>query len=565
MPFLMREAIEERLRKRITDIANGFRQNVGIIGASGVGKTSLLRELFQSISRDPQLLPVHVQGETIDGRQLMDRWMGAILSSVLLDKMLNIPNSLTSLIREADSLIPQTVQAVKRIQKFLRQEKKSTAVKELFGLGATLARETGKKVVLMIDEFQSLEKLQVPDPFAILGKQIMPDKEVLYIVTSSTQDRAVEIFREKLSLLFGNFEVLELSPLTYREMESYLATRMPAHRWSEGLTRFFFRMTDGEPLYVDLVTQRIENKEVREIPQPVGAAMLLDAFCQELFDNRGRIALLFERRLEQCARLGKQGGPYLRALLALALGRHKLIPIAAYIDETVSETQKVLKRIVQEGLAIKSGSFYHVPDFLFRFWLREVYLKRHNLFLPEERSLRRHLFDELTKILNACEYVHEEDIGLRMEGLLKEFRNDTVEIERKKIQCPQFSEIAFRPLPRSMVSILARGGRGRWLFQVSPDWIGEAEIEILLHDVKHLRKISKKILIAPAGIDQNAKLVAQEAKMRLWDLQYLNTLMDFYDLPKIIVRPQLKDYERKKTDGSVVGSVAQDVPALELH
>lgn len=564
MPFLMREAVQTRLHKRIADVVQGFRQNVGIIGPSGVGKSSLLRDIFQSISRDSKLLPIHIQGETIDGRQLIDRWTGAVLSSVLLDRTLTIPNSLASLIKEAEALIPMTVQAVKRLQKLFRQEKNSLAVKELFGLSAVLARETGKKIVLMIDEFQALEKLPVPDPFAMLGRQIMPDKEVLYIVTSSARDRAVEIFREKLSLLFGNFEVLELAPLTFMEMTSHLASCMPAHRWSPELARFIFRMTDGEPLYLDLIIQRIESQEIREIPQAVSAPVLLDSFCQELFDNHGRIALLFEKRLERCARLGKQGGPYLRALIALSLGRHKLIPIAAYIEETVAETQKILKRLILEGLVIKSGSFFHVQDFLFRFWLREVYLKRHSLFLPEERSLRKHLFDELSRILESCARMSDEDVGLRVESLLKEFRNDTLEIEQKKVQCPQFSEISLRPLSRSMVSILARGNRGRWLFQVSPEWVGETEIEILLQDAKCFRKLRRKILIAPAGIDQNAKLVAQEAKMQILDLRYLNTFMDFYDLPKIIISPRAEDHDHKKADGSFMGTVAQGLPASEL-
>ena len=81
---------------------------------------------------------------------------------------------------------------------------------------------------------------------------------------------------------------------------------MPTHRWSPGLMRFLFHMTDGEPLYLDLILQRIEGMEVREIPQPVYPSVLIDAFCQELFDCRGRIALLFEQRLERCVGLSRR-------------------------------------------------------------------------------------------------------------------------------------------------------------------------------------------------------------------------------------------------------------------
>lgn len=566
MPFLMREAIQMCLEKRVNDIENGYRQNVGIIGPSGVGKTKLLREFFQSISRNPKLVPVYVQAETIDGRQLMEQWMGAVLSAVLLDQTLNIPRTLNGLLRESGSIIPQTVSAVKRVQKLLRQDKNSSAVRELFMLNGILARETHKKVILMIDEFQSLEKLPVPDPFFLLGKQMMLDKEVLYLVTSSAIDRAHEIFREKLSLLFGNFEVLELAPFGFMEMEQYLASRMPAHRWPMELKKFLFHMTDGEPIYLDLLIHRLENYETHEFPQLVSRAVLLNVFCQELFDRRGRLGLLFEKRLEQCARLAKQSGPYVRSMLALSHGRRKLIPIAAFIGETVAETQKALKRLVQDGLIVKSGSFFHIPDFLFRFWLREVFQKRCGLFLPEERILWKNLGDELNRILDFCIRVTEEDLGLRVEALLKEFRNDVVEIDQKKRQCPQFSEtVLFRHLPYSMFSLVGRGSRGRWLFYLNSGWVGEAEVEMVVADAKHLRNIQRKILIALEGIDQNAKLIAQEAKMQIWDLRYLNRLLDLYDLPKIILSPNKEIHEPNHIHESHVGSVAQGLSALELQ
>ncbi len=565
MPFLKREAIQMRLKKRVDDIEKGYRQNVGILGSSGIGKTQLLCEFFQSISRNPKLLPVYVKAETIDGRQILQQWMGAVLSATLLDRTLNIPKTLNGLIREAEPIIPKTVIAVKHLQKLLRQDKNSLAVKELLMLCGTLARETDKKVVLMIDEFQALERLPASDPFALLGKQMMIDKDVLYVVTSSAVDRAREIFLEKLSLLFGNFEVLELAPFGFMEMEQYLAVRMPAHRWPEELKRFLFHMTDGEPLYLDLLLQRVEQVEIMEFPQNVGAPAMLDAFCQELFDQRGRIALLFEKKLEQCSQLAKLRGSYVRAMLALSQGRHKLIPIAAFVEETVTETRKVLKRLLEDGLVAKSGSLYHIPDFLFRFWLREVFQRRHALFLPEERILRKHLFDELGRSLDLCARMAEEDLGLRVEALLKEFRNDVIEIDQKKQPCPQFSEVLLlRHLPHSITSLLCRGARGRWLFYLSPEWIGEPEIERIVADLKHLRKIQSKVLIAFDGIDQNAKLIAQEAKIQLWDLRTLNGLLDLYDLPKIILPSHQGIHEPQEIQKSYVGSVAQDVPALEL-
>jgi hypothetical protein len=73
------------------------------------------------------------------------------------------------------------------------------------------------------------------------------------------------------------------------------------------------------------------------------------------------------------------------------------------------------------------------------------------------------------------------------------------------------------------------------------------------------------VLIVLGGIDQNAKLIAQEAKMQLWDLRILNGLLDLYDLPNIILPSQQGIYEPQEIHESHVGSVAQDLPALELQ
>jgi hypothetical protein len=195
-----------------------------------------------------------------------------------------------------------------------------------------------------------------------------------------------------------------------------------------------------------------------------------------------------------------------------------------------------------------------------------VFQKRHALFLPEERILRKHLCGELGQAMDLCSSWTEEDFGLRVEALLKEFRNEAIEIDQKKQLCPQFSDVLLlRHLPHSISSLLGRGSRGRWLFYLSPEWIGEPEIEKIVADRKHLRKIQRTVLIALDGIDQNAKLIAQEAKMQLWDLRILNGLMDLYDLPKIILPTPQGIHEPQEIQNPYVGPVAQDLSALELR
>ena len=223
------------------------------------------------------------------------------------------------------------------------------------------------------------------------------------------------------------------------------------------------------------------------------------------------------------------------------------------------QRQRILG-VLSGSFVIKSGSFYHLPD-VFSV-LAEGSFPPGRIFL--RRSLiAQTLFDRLNSDLEICERMCVAMSGPESKSLRSfvMIRLNFVE----KVSLPPVLEISVKNTPQSKVAILAKGSRGRWLFQVCPDWVSESDMEILVQEAKGFRKIKRKILIALSGIDQNAKLVAQECKMQLWDLRLLNTFMDYYDLPKIIITKKKTHDTQQKTDGSFVGTVAQALPALELR
>ena len=50
---------------------------------------------------------------------------------------------------------------------------------------------------------------------------------------------------------------------------------------------------------------------------------------------------------------------------------------------------------------------------------------------------------------------------------------------------------------------------------------------------KRDNRITRNILISLSGINENAYLMAKEAKFWVWDLDSLNTLMELYGKPHI--------------------------------
>lgn len=564
MPFFVREQIRSCVLKRIEAFEKGYRQNVGLIGPKGRGKTSALRSIFLLLCAKPSLLPVYVDASVMDYDHFVERWIGALLTGFFLTQSVKPPSTFQSLVANAEPLLPKTIERVRSLKAAMRKGRIAASARDLFSLPALVSEETGKKIVLMIDEFDHMETLPVPDPFALLGKEIMVEKDTLFLVTSSAPVRAQEIFREKLSLLFSNFEVVDLKPLGFSETVEYLQRCFPRRSFDAVQKKFLIRMTDGNPVYLDLFMDRLQvclNEDRRGLgsdgaPETcaVDHVKIVEAFCEELSGGRARIDLLFRKKLQRCRGLAKDGSSHLKALLAVSCGRRKCLAIATFIGKKTRETKKILQRLVQEDMLVRKGAFYVLDDPLFRFWMREVFQRANQMYLPDDAWLREGILAALQKEYDRLVEEESMDLTGRVQALFKEFRNDRVEMDSRKFCLPQFSEVVFRPTNGRVFPLLARNQKVRWLCQIAERAVREEDVLLFAEELKHFRKnLQRKILVTLGGIDQNAKLMAQQAGIQLWDLRGFNSLLELYDLPKMIL---LDEGEKNE---SPLGAVAESL------
>ena len=150
---------------------------------------------------------------------------------------------------------------------------------------------------IMIDEFQDLASLPASDPFALLGREVMVGKNILYIASSSKPRQAREIFHDKLSMLFGNFEIIELKPYDSEQILHFWKAKFPDKRFSDAQKRFLIRFANGTPAYLELLADQLDRLLKSEVSfwSDVEDKVFLQAFFNELFDPRGRISLHFQR------------------------------------------------------------------------------------------------------------------------------------------------------------------------------------------------------------------------------------------------------------------------------
>lgn len=543
-----------RIHKRIDAFEKGYRQNIGIIGPQGFGKSRCLGKIYESLIGQGSLIPVYIEAFSDSYERLVDRWIGAVCSGVFMSRSVQPPRHLPALLNAAEPIIPKTLEKINHLKRILRKEPPSTVLRELFALTGIVEAETGKKVILLIDEFDQLENLPVQDPFSLLGKEIMVETQTLFLVSSSRSSHAKIIFREKLALLFSNFEVMELGCLTFREADAWLESQLESIRLSIPQRKLILRLTDGNPFYLHRISEQVKtavqsnlygsSAVVPEFFNELPPQFIWEAIERELFQEHGSLRLLFEKKLESMRIRSRDGRDQVHILCAVSQGAHQVSQIASFIGRKVQETKKLLQRALDLDYLKRSGSFYYLEDYMLSFWLRFYFEWQTQAFLPS------HLFaDALIKQTIQREYLREESedestVMGRILELMKSFRGEHVLMEDKKYILPSMNEVTGLDDLGSTQLLLARAGRKNWMISVHFETFREEDITEILQRVKqHKKPVGQKIVIALRGVEQNAKLLAAESKMQIWELKTLNQMLYFFNLPKILMLPKKETHE----------------------
>ena len=547
-----RQLISRRIDQRILAFQDGYRQNMALLGKRGVGKTAILKDVFAKKQAYGQVVMAYVNAEVLDFDLLIRRWIFSLLDCLPESNLELMREDLSAGLSQFQSKFPESIKSIRNIRKLLRRGERNTAtLRELFSLTSTFANELGVKIVFVIDEFQCLDRLRVPDPFGLLGKQMMLDKDTMFIVTSSAPLRALDIFKHKLSLLFGNFEVMELPSFEPLESAEFLEKRVPGVLLSKQQKKFLSSFLEGNPAYLTMAAEAIEDEVKKSrashagqrevIAEKITSEAILKVLAHELFTSRGSFFLYFFRLFDYYQSQNIDDVLMMRVLLTISCGNRKLTNISSALHIKRHEATKVLQRLTEREVIVKRGSFYTLGDSLFEFWLREVFMSREqsnglDFSYQEEQGV-----GTLRKYWDQFQSQSAKDFLHRLDTLLKSFRNDTIELEGKNIRLPYFQEVQLKFSHEAYHTVLAKKKTGSWAFQLAFAYIQEDDMCEFVEELKRVRKVQKRYLIALKGLDQNARLIAQEANMQIWTLETINSLFELYNLPKMMLSRTLKD------------------------
>ncbi len=530
--FFGREEILQALEKRLQSFLKGYRQNVGLIGPKSVGKSSLVQHFLLGL-QDPSLIAVYAEVLPEPFDYFAQKFMGSLLAAFLRSRQEDTEGEFSGLISKSKRFIPKTLKKMREIKKKLAAEEWDPAFRELLSLTQILGEESGKKVLLVLDNFDRLDELLLHDPFHDFGNAIMAQTETFYVVTSGRIRRAREIFNKDLSLLFGNFEILEIKPFDFAMSQVFLEKKLSGAALSEFLKKFLVELTDGHPYFLSVLAGR-SHALLGPGEAPVTEEILIAALEKELYDRKGELHRYFAMFLQNLGQ-GRTLYAALKVLMAVSMGHRKNHQIAKFLNRRVDDIKKTLTRLLEEEFLEKKGSFFKINSPFFGFWLRYVYYRREFAFVGPAEYTAKAFRREVRALIQQRMEGGEKEITKRVEELFREFQNDVVELEDKKIRCPHFTEVHFKPSNGRVFPVEAKALDTRWICQVAYKRVTEDDVRLFIQDIDKLRKkVQRKIMIALEGIELNAKLLAKESKILLWRLKEFNELLELYGRPKVI-------------------------------
>ncbi len=534
-----RTDILNSLIHRINSFSEGYRQNIAIIGEPYIGKTSLVKSLLASdeIKKDlviPIYLEIKIEPCVVCAKRFIKSALFHLLKS---DPLMTTPHDTVLLIEDLRGIYPRTAQTCMRVLQDIEKGRFDDAYSFMMDIPVTIFEETRKRCVLILDEFHNLANFALKHPLGTLAKKIMIQKDTMYLLLSSRNTISQRLLSEKLSMLFGNFEKIFLPAFDTNMSRSFLQDNMGSIVLPPVYLDFIASFTGHKPLYMRIICDEIKRAVFSKSISPDDHAGLIDsAFTESIFKKTGVINQHFFNFFTNISD-GKLLSKSAAVLITLSSENKKQQDIARSAKLQGRDVSRILTRLMEMDTIARNGSFYRFKDKLFSFWLQSAYLKRILSFSIDETLEENYFRKDVANKLDTFLQEFEKGLSSRIVDLFKLFKNDVIQLNGKKHKFFSFNNV--ERLQESFcnsTNILATNGKLRWLCSIKKEYVTENDVTEIIKNIKKKKKgdrINRYVLISMAGINENAYLLAKEARFWVWDMESLNVLMELYGKPNI--------------------------------
>jgi hypothetical protein len=156
--FFGREDFLEILNRRVKGLKESYRQNIALIGDELVGKTSILFKFLRTF-QDNEIIPVYLEVRPESAVSFVRRFIGVLLYNFLVNSGLPLQEDPDYLIKKSQRYIPRTIERIESLLIASNKRRSTGLFAELLSLTESVYQETGKRCVIIFDEFLNLENL----------------------------------------------------------------------------------------------------------------------------------------------------------------------------------------------------------------------------------------------------------------------------------------------------------------------------------------------------------------------------------------------------------------------
>lgn len=534
--FTGREKSLQLLKRRVIDLKEGYRQNVAILGAECIGKSTLLQRFILSLD-DESVVPIYLDLQNKDVQYFFSKFTRSLLYQFAKRRKLPLQEDLALLMEQTKEFIPGTVKMIQEISDAVDRQKYDSAYRKMMTVTSLFSRESNMFCVLMLDEFHVLEEFGLPEVFSILGDQIMTQKKCLYVFTSSYTQVAEKILNEKLSLLFGNFETLTLKGFDFHSSQILVDTILDDVKIGLQLKNFLIDFTGGHPLYLAVLTEQVKHLSAIHHQREVYIPILSQAIENIVFNQWGALSRHFELMMNKFSDgAAQQDVPSL--LMALSNGTHKVSTLVSDLRMKSSQVKRRLKMLIQKDVVEKNGSYYHLNDKLFRYWVKYVYQKRLCSLELEPGRHRVNFKEDIQEAIAKFQLNSGKDLSARVVDLLHCFDDETLQLDGRKYRLPTVHSVEplqTRQKGHAFDVLQATTDQGMWYLVLKKDSFLEQELNDFLKQTKSFEEKPRRcVLVSMADLDENARVRALEERMWIWNEGEINTLMQLFDKPYVM-------------------------------
>ncbi len=538
--FFGRCAVLELLKKRVLDLKDGYRQNVALVGNRCIGKSTILHNFIANLA-DEDVTVVYVDLENRDMNFFLRKFTAALLGHYSQSQGLPFHDDINLLLENTQKTIPHTVQVIRKIYKDFSIGKPVTSFMGLLAIPEIFTNETGRSCVLILDEFQGLGDFGIPDVFQHLGQKIMTQKKCLYLVSSSYPQIARQILSEKLSLLFGNFEVVKVEPFDPATSQEFIGAQLKDIKITAALRNFLIDFTGGHPLYLHLICRELVNLSVFHKQNEIFIPLLTQAMENTLFYRWGVISRHFELNMQE---LGHAKGVRLMpsVLISLSNGKHKIDELSKDLSVGKAPMTSQINRLMDAGIVVKNGHFHYFKDKLFKYWVKYIFQERLKGLELDPEKQKRQFQEELHSLVANFKAASCKDLSSRIVELLSCFDNEAFDLNGRRYKLPLFQEIVpwkMKGEGGSDVNVIrALTSDNIWLIVFKADPFAEADVNAVLEESRKAGRTGhrpqKRLIISLNKLDANTRVRALQEKFWIWSEEEVNTLLTLFDKPYIV-------------------------------